>query len=186
MPYHWTTEADRRTLELTQHQSMTETGFVTFMGATLVLVVIPLLAVLGTPILWVLLAFIAMAIGGVWFAISRNQSDGTRSETLIVAPEHTELVHRDSKGREQRWEANPYWVTVHLHPGDKPVEHYLTLKGGGREVEIGVFLSPEERQILYGELQDVFLRTKRPGSSEGKPPEKLGNDQEHKDRDRED
>ncbi len=162
MPYRWITEPDTRTLELHQHQSMTDKGFVTFMGCSLLLVAIPLLAVLGTPILWVLLVFVAIAIGGVWFAINRNQRDGTKSETLTIAPDQAVLVHRDPRGREQRWEANPYWVTVHIHPGDKPVEKYLTLRGGEREVEIGAFLSPEERQTLYGELQVAF-RAAKPG-----------------------
>lgn len=156
MPYHWTNTDDVRRLEVTQHQSMTPKGFVLFMGSTLVLVAIPLIAVLGTPTLWVLLAFVATAIGGVWFAITRNQTDGTQSETLTIGPEMAELIHRDARGHEQSWSANPYWVTVHLHPGDKPVEHYLTLKGSGREVELGAFLSPEERKALYEELRDIF------------------------------
>jgi uncharacterized membrane protein len=35
------------------------------------------------------------------------------------------------------WEANPYWVRVALHAKGGPVPNYLTLSGGGREVELG-------------------------------------------------
>ena len=163
MPYHWTSEADTKVLTVTQHQSMTAKGFVTFMGSTLFLVAIPLVAVLGTPTLWVLLGFVGLAIGGVWYAIHRNQTDGTQSETLTIAPERVDLIHRDARGPEQRWSANPYWVTVHLHQGDKPVAKYLTLKGGGREVELGAFLTPEEREALYEDLKDAFLNGLPPG-----------------------
>jgi uncharacterized membrane protein len=36
---------------------------------------------------------------------------------------------------------------------DGPVENYLTLRGAGREVEIGRFLTPEERVSLHEELE---------------------------------
>ena len=38
------------------------------------------------------------------------------------------------------------------------VENYVTLKGGGREVEIGAFLSPEERLVLHDELEAQLRR----------------------------
>jgi uncharacterized membrane protein len=36
---------------------------------------------------------------------------------------------------------------------DGPVPHYVTLQGAGREVEIGAFLSEDERCALYDELR---------------------------------
>jgi uncharacterized membrane protein len=39
---------------------------------------------------------------------------------------------------------------MHKHGG--PVPNYVTLTGDGREVEIGAFLSEEERIALYGDL----------------------------------
>ena len=35
------------------------------------------------------------------------------------------------------------------------VEKYLTLEGNGREIELGAFLSPGEREALHGELRDA-------------------------------
>ncbi|MEM8820806.1 MAG: DUF2244 domain-containing protein [Pseudomonadota bacterium] len=35
-------------------------------------------------------------------------------------------------------------------------ENYLTLKGGGREIELGAFLSPEERLSLAERLEDAI------------------------------
>ena len=138
------------------HQSMTPGGFVWFMGATFLLIAFALLVNLGTPVLWGLLPFFAVVVWGLWAAINRNQRDAGLSETLTFWPDRVELVRRAPRGGEQRWEANPYWVSVHLHSGDQPVESYLTLKGGGREVEFGAFLSPEERVTLHGEVQGVL------------------------------
>ncbi len=150
MPYRWTN--DSHTLTLWPYRSMTNGGFVLFMGSTAVLLAVPLLAVLGSPVLWAILPFMAVAVGGLWFALNRSDDDARLTEVLTLNREKIELVRRGPKGKVQRWDANPYWVSVHLHPGSKPVENYLTLKGGGREVELGAFLSPEEREALYGEL----------------------------------
>lgn len=152
MPYHWTETTTPRSLTLRPHQSMTPAGFVVFMGATLIFIAMPLLAVLGTPVLWGLLPFFALAVWGLWYAISRNQRDAMLTETLTLDHDRMELVRHEPRGAVQRWEANPYWVSVHLHPNTRPVENYLTLRGNDREVELGAFLSPEERVSLHDEL----------------------------------
>ena len=43
-----------------------------------------------------------------------------------------------------------------MHETGGPVPHYVTLSGNGREVEIGAFLSEEERVELFSELQARF------------------------------
>ncbi|MDU8942647.1 DUF2244 domain-containing protein [Ovoidimarina sediminis] len=156
MPYRWSDTQDPRTLTLTPHQSMTPGGFVAFMSVTLLFIAVPLLSVLGTPILWGLLPFFGAALWGLWAAINRNRRDAALRETLTISHDRMELVREDPRKGTKRWEANPYWVSVHLHPGDKPVENYLTLKGAGREVELGAFLSPEERAALKDDVLNAL------------------------------
>ena len=43
-----------------------------------------------------------------------------------------------------------------LHETGGPVPNYVTLSGNGREVEIGAFLSEDERVELFSELQARF------------------------------
>ena len=161
MPYHWSRKSDPKTLTLTPHQSLTPRGFVLFMAVTLAFISLPLLSVLGTPILWGLLPFFGLVFWGLWAAIHRNSSDGALRETLRIWQDRVELIREEPKGAPRRWEANPYWVSVHLRSGDMPVENYLTLKGAGREVELGAFLSPEERLSLRDDVQSALADAQR-------------------------
>ncbi len=158
MPYRWTTTDEGCELELWPNRSLTAPGFAWFIGLTAGLLALPLMVLLGTPYLWGLLPFLMATVGGVWWAIRRNQSDGRLTEILTLTRDEARLVRTHPKGATQDWTANPYWVSVALHETGGPVEKYLTLKGGGREVEIGAFLSPDERALLRGELADALAR----------------------------
>ena len=151
MPYAWTDDRTAKTLRLWPHQSLTGRGFIWFIGATACMLALPLLAVLGSPVVWVLLGFFAAALAGVWQAIMRNRHHRSVHEAVTIEGDRLHVSHVPPDGPAQEWTANPYWVSVHLRD-DGPVEKYLTLRGGGREIEIGRFLTPEERVLLYDEL----------------------------------
>ena len=153
MPYSWTSDRSTRTLRLWPHQSLTGRGFTWFIGATAAMLALPLLAVLGSPVVWILLLFFAAALAGVWHAIMRNRHHRSIQEALTIDGDRLHVSHVPPEGPAQEWTANPYWVTVHLRD-DGPVEKYLTLRGAGREIELGRFLTPEERAALYVELAD--------------------------------
>lgn len=158
MPYRWTDTSQQKTLTLWPHQSLTPHGFTWFIGATALMLTLPLLAVLGSGVAWVLMAFFLAAIWGVWRAIMVNREHRTMHEELTLTEERMHLAHVPPKGgKVLEWEANPHWVTVNMRQ-DGPVENYLTLRGGGREVELGAFLTPEEREGLYQELLGLFRR----------------------------
>lgn len=135
---------------------MTAQGFSWFIGATALMLTLPLFAVLGSAVAWVLLVFFLLAIWGVWTAIMANRAARQMHEELRLAGGKAHLEHVPAKGPAKTWNADLNWVTVHLH-AKGPVEDYLTLRGGGREVELGAFLTPEERKDLYDELR-VLIR----------------------------
>lgn len=141
-------------LLLWPHRSLSRQGFVWFIAATALLMTVPLLVHLGNPTLWVLLPFAIGAVWGVWFALRKNGRDRDIVEDLRLSHETIVLVRHGPKGKRQEWRADPYWVRVTLHPTGGPVPNYLTLKGQGREVELGAFLSEEERVALGADLKD--------------------------------
>jgi uncharacterized membrane protein len=163
MPYRWTApapsaEAPQAELRLWPHRSLPPQGFVAFFAITALLVAVPLIAVLGSPILWGVLPFIVLTVSGAWWGLQRSYADGAVLEELSLWPDRVTLSRRGPRDRHATWEANPHWVQVHMHATGGPVPDYVTLKGAGREVEIGAFLSEEERRALYAELRDAFAR----------------------------
>ena len=106
---------------------------------------VPLLPALGTPVFWGLLPFEAAALGLLWAGFRASDRDGALSETLTLWRDEMRVERREPSGRVLRWRADPYWVRLALHRDGRKVENYLTLSGGGREIELGAFLSPDER-----------------------------------------
>ncbi len=157
MPYEWLpTEPDQRRLHLWPHRSLPRQGFVLFIGATAALIALPLLVVVGSPVLWGLLPFFCLALAGIWIALTRSYRDREILEELRLSGSRMVLTRHGPRGARQEWEANPHWVRVERHDKGGPVPHYLTLSGGPRRVEIGAFLSEEERLRLEPELRQAL------------------------------
>lgn len=162
MPYTWTSEqiavgAEDR-LTLWPYRSLSPRGFALFILVTAGMISLPLLSVLGTVVLWGILPFFVLVLGGIWYAIQRSYRDADMGEELTITPGAVHLVRRNVRGPAQTWECESYWAKVHLHPTGGPVPHYVTLTGHGREVEIGAFLSEDERKRLYGEIAEALRR----------------------------
>ena len=150
MPYRWISETE---LELTPHRSLPPRGFAAVIGLFFLLLLVPLLSFIGTRALWGLLVFAMLALWGLWGGLRRSYADGAITERLSLAPGDCHLQRHGPRGLRRDWSCNPYWARVSLHVGGGPVPNYVTLSGNGREVEIGAFLSEEERLQLYQDLQ---------------------------------
>lgn len=159
MPYEWLPpEGDTHRLHVWPYRSLPRRGMVWFIGGTSALIAVPLIGLLGSPVLWGLLPFLLAAILGIWWALERSFRDGEIIEDLTLSHDQVSLVRHGPRGKRQDWQANRYWVTVTLHAKGGPVPHYLTLKGDGREVELGAFLTEGERISLRDELRERLVR----------------------------
>ncbi|MFP1643244.1 DUF2244 domain-containing protein [Pontitalea aquivivens] len=171
MPYEWVTHPDTAPeisgavcasgrpdgpplaeLHAWPYRSLPRKGFVIFIGVTAGLLALPLLAVLGSVILWALLPFLMIAVVAVWWALAHSYRTGEVLEEMRIWSDRVELIRHDPKAPARHWQANPYWVSPEIHAKGGPVEQYLTLKGGPRVVELGAFLTPAERLRLRREL----------------------------------
>ena len=157
MPYEWTPAREGTTeLHLWPYRSLRRRGMVWFLGLTAAMLGLPALVLIGSPVLWGLLPFLLGAIWAIWAALNRSFRDGEIVEVLRLSPDTAHLTRHGPRGRWADWQANPHWVRVTLHPTGGPVPNYLTLRGAGREVELGAFLTESERITLERELRSAL------------------------------
>lgn len=164
MPYEWTDPQPLNEgrpvarLRLWPHRSLPRRGFAAFFGTSAALAALPMLTVLGSPILWGLLPFVILTFGALWFALQASYRTAEVEEELHLWPDRVMLTRRDRRQPPKVWEANPHWIRTALHETGGPVPNYLTLTGSGRTLEIGSFLSEEERLDLKPEIEDALRR----------------------------
>jgi uncharacterized membrane protein len=151
-------------LHVWPHRSLPKRGFAIFIAITFGMLMVPMLSVLGTPALWGLAPFVLGALALIYLMLQKNYRDGEILEDLSLWSDHATLTRTTRAGPPLTWEANPYWISIQLHKKGGPVPSYLTLKGSGREVELGAFLSQEEREALHGPLSDILARVVATGS----------------------
>lgn len=165
MPYTWTEThhpTPRQELRAWPHNSLSPHGFAVMILGFYLFATIPLYGLIGTRLFWGLLPFLLVALAGLWYGLRRNARDREILEVLTITAADTHLCRTNPKGDIQEWQAHTYWVAPQLHLKGGPVPYYVTLKGNGREVEIGAFLSEDERKALHGELQSRLARAAAP------------------------
>ena len=175
MPIHWDDDPDRAPVNagalsykdgtapaahavLCPNRSLPPEGFAWVISIAFALILIPAIPFLGTRVLWALLPFLLGAVWLLWIFLRRNYRDGQLTEELFLWSDRIEVRRTDPRGAVRQWCADPYWVRVRLHEHGGPVSDYVTLSGAGREIELGTFLSPDERKSLYTTLSALLSR----------------------------
>ena len=143
-------------IEVWPYNSLKPKGFVLFLGSTFVFISLPLFNVLGTTVFWGLLPFLLLAFLGVWFALRQSLNDRQILEQLTLSKEEIALIRQNPTGEHKRWVCSPYWAKLKIYETEGPVANYITLTGNGREVELGAFLTEDERKTLYEELEHLL------------------------------
>ena len=87
-------------------------------------------------------SIVAAALRALW-------RSGERGEDISIGPEAVE-VSTPQAG--QVFRAHPYWVRLRIEQGGERI----SLASSGRQVQVGNFLGPAERQELAGKLQDLL------------------------------
>ncbi len=139
-------------LKIWPHRSLSPAGFRWLMIATTLGVAIPLFALFGTSAFWVVGAFILADLLLLYGLMKLSYRDAKVLETVELWPDRLRITRTEPSGELKVFEANPHWVRVELH-STRAVEGYLVVSASGRDVELGAFLTPQERRELAATLR---------------------------------
>jgi len=153
------TDAPIYEVTLWPYRSLSSKGFVTTILILCLGFMVPLTAFFGTPIFWAVLLPIILSVWGLWTAIQRTNKDATLTESLKIWPDLVAVYRKNPRDEDQFWHAHPSFARVHIRK-DFEIENYVTLTGGNREIELGSFLTAEERLTLYEELDRQLYQAK--------------------------
>lgn len=139
------------------HRSLSLRGFRLVMLFAALALMIPLIPTLGTNVAWVLGAFLLFDLALLYGMIQLTYRSGRVREHVRIWRERMEVERIEPNGRRRRWEAHPQWVRVEL-VDTKRIPKYLILSSSGRQIELGAFLTAEERVSLADELRGALNR----------------------------
>ncbi len=109
---------------------------------------------------WPVFGFFGIDIVLVYLAFKMNYGDAKRYETLELTDTALTVERVAPSGKRERWRFQPYWLQVELEDNPAP-DSSLTLRSHGRIVEIGSFLTSDEKIDLANALRNELnkLRT---------------------------
>lgn len=101
---------------------------------------------------WPVVGFLGLDVLIVYVAFRLNYRAARAYETVRLTPEALEITKVDARGRRRSATLQPYWLAVDM---DDPPRRYsrLTLRTHGRRLEIGGFLTPDEKLDLARALR---------------------------------
>ena len=106
--------------------------------------ILPTVLFLSKELAFSILPFSIISILLLFFVGNKNFNDARLTEKLKIYSKTITLERKEPNNIVKKWSSNTYWTKVKIY-NNGPVESYLTLTGNGKEVELGSFLTPEER-----------------------------------------
>ena len=145
-------------LTLWPHRSLEKTVIFKLIVIIYCVMLIPILPFLTLNTMLIFLPFSLLPMFLLYFCLHLNLKEAKLYESINIWPSLIEVRRYEANGNEKVWNANPYWTATKLYPQDQKVENYLTLRGNGREVELGSFLNPEERIEIKNKIDAIIQR----------------------------
>lgn len=136
---------------LQPHASLGPRGFLLFMAllGTISFIAGVSFVMVGA---WPVFGFMGLDVLLVYLAFRVNYRSSRRYETLKLTDDSLTVLRVSPNGRRRRFRFQPYWLQVDMDDPPQPGSP-LVLRSHGRELEIGKFLTPEEKLDLAKALR---------------------------------
>ena len=95
MPYTWQNTTQGKRLTLRPHRSLPIRGFAAVFLTAFIFAMLPLFGLIGTLLLWGMLPFVLVTLGGLYFAFMHTYRTGDAEEELTIGPDETRLSVTD-------------------------------------------------------------------------------------------
>ncbi len=133
------------------HRSLGPTGFLALM-AVLSACSFTIGLVFYLSGAWPVVGFLGLDVLIVYVAFRLNYRAARAYETVRLTPEALEIAKVDAHGRRRSATLQPYWLAVDMDDPPRR-DSRLTLRTHGRRLEIGGFLTPDEKLDLARALR---------------------------------
>ena len=119
---------------------------------------LPIIPFIGSPIGVTLTIFSGLTFYLFLTLLQKNFQEGHTFEEILISKRKVIVVHKEKNKEKKTWEGNPYWTRVDVDINNARLKNYLTLAGKGRHIELGAFLSPDERIELRDKIQNALAK----------------------------
>ena len=119
---------------------------------------LPIIPFIGSPIGITLTIFSGLTFYLFLTLLQKNFQQGNTFEEILISKHKIIVVHKEKNKEQETWEGNPYWTRVNVDTHNPRLKNYLTLAGKGRHIEVGAFLSPDERIELRDKIQNALAK----------------------------
>ena len=159
---HWTDKREQTFLRirLAPNRSLDSSGTKIVFLVIACGFLLPIIPFLGSPIGTTLTIFSGLTFYIFLIMLQKNFQEGNTFEEISISKNKVTVVHQEKNKEQKIWEGNPYWTRVTLDINNPKLKNYLTLAGKGRHIELGAFLSPDERIQLRDKIQNALAKAK--------------------------
>ena len=119
---------------------------------------LPIIPFIGSPVGTTLTIFSGLTFYLFLTLLQKNFQQGNTFEEILISKHKIIVVHKEKNKKQKTWEGNPYWTRVNVDIHNPKLKNYLTLAGKGRHIELGAFLSPDERIELRDKIQNALAK----------------------------
>lgn len=145
------------------HRSLGPAGFLMLMGALCACSFVVGLAFFLSGA-WPVVGFLGIDVLVVYVAFRLNYRAARAYETVRLTPAELAITQVDARGHGRRITFRPYWLAVDMDDPPRR-DSRLTLRSHGRHLEIGRFLTPQEKLDLARTLRHALDAARRPGEA---------------------
>ena len=120
--------------------------------------ILPIIPFIGSPVGTTLTMFSGLTFYLFLTLLQKNFQQGNTFEEILISKHKIIVIHKEKNKEQKTWEGNPYWTRVNVDIHNPKLKNYLTLAGRGRHIELGAFLSPDERIELRDKIQNALAK----------------------------